>query len=502
MEAIKRTREALNFLCEYVLDQKYDLKFALEAKPNEPRGDIYNPTTGHMLAFIATLDHPEMVGVNPEVAHEHMAGLNFMHGVAQAWEAGKLFHIDLNDQYPGRYDQDLRFGSRDLKAAFFLVKFLEDVGYQGSRHFDAHAYRTEDYEGVKDFARGCMRTYLILKEKAARSTPTRRSRRCWRRSTPTMARMAPFFGRLHARESRRPARRSPSTAPPSRSRGLQYERLDQLTDRPAAGSALIACMLLPGHRCFHHRHQSAADRCSRAGGCRGCHRRIRFRDPAPAVERAGPASCGGMAAQTVHPRRAAEIRRRSGEHIAAIGLTGQMHGLVLLDEAGQVLRPAILWNDQRTGAQCDEIHRRVGRERFIQITGNVALTGFTAPKILWVAQNEPEIYAQRPACPAAQGLRALPADRRVCHGQGRWRRDGAVRPADSATGRPRCWRRWTFPQPGCRRPSKARSSPGSVTAEAAAATGLKAGTPVVGGRRRPGRRRRWAWARSSRGSSR
>jgi xylose isomerase len=149
--SIKRSREAMNFLCEYAIDKKYDLKFALEAKPNEPRGDIYNPTTGHMLAFIETLDHPEMVGVNPEVAHEHMAGINFMHGVAQAWDAGKLFHIDLNDQYPGRYDQDLRFGSRDIKAAFYLVKFLEDVKYAGSRHFDA-CYRTEDYEG-KDFAR-------------------------------------------------------------------------------------------------------------------------------------------------------------------------------------------------------------------------------------------------------------------------------------------------------------------------------------------------------------
>jgi xylose isomerase len=109
-----------------------------------------------------------MVGVNPEVAHEHMAGLNMMHAVAQAWEAGKLFHIDLNDQIPGRYDQDLRFGSANPRAAFWLVKFLEDVGYEGSRHFDAHAYRTEDYEGVKDFARGCMRTYLILKEKGTR----------------------------------------------------------------------------------------------------------------------------------------------------------------------------------------------------------------------------------------------------------------------------------------------------------------------------------------------
>ncbi len=165
LTAIKRSRDAMNFLCEYVLHQGYDLKFALEAKPNEPRGDLYNPTTGHMLGFIATLDHPEMVGVNPEVAHEHMAGLNFAHGVAQAIEAGKLFHIDLNDQAFGRYDQDYRFGAVNLKRAFFLVKLLEDSGYQGSRHFDAHAYRTEDFEGVKDFARGCMRTYLILKEK-------------------------------------------------------------------------------------------------------------------------------------------------------------------------------------------------------------------------------------------------------------------------------------------------------------------------------------------------
>jgi len=167
-EAVKRLREAVNYLCQYNIDKGYGFKFALEAKPNEPRADIYMATTGHYLGFIYTLDHPEMVGVNPEVAHEQMAGLNFMHGVAQAWEAGKLFHIDLNDQMPGRSDQDLRFGSANLKSTFWLVKFLEDVGYEGPRHFDAHAYRTEDCQGVKDFARGCMRTYLILKEKAAR----------------------------------------------------------------------------------------------------------------------------------------------------------------------------------------------------------------------------------------------------------------------------------------------------------------------------------------------
>jgi xylose isomerase len=228
VEAIKRSREAMNFLCEYALDQKYDLKFALEAKPNEPRADIYNPTTGHMLAFIATLDHPEMVGVNPEVAHEHMAGINFMHGVAQAWEAGKLFHIDLNDQYPGRYDQDLRFGSRDLKAAFYLVKFLEDVKYDGSRHFDAHAYRTEDFEGVKDFARGCMRTYLILKEKAAQFNADPEVQAILAEVNADDGAMTPFFGKYSA-EKAAALKAQPFDRQAIAKRGLKYERLDQLT---------------------------------------------------------------------------------------------------------------------------------------------------------------------------------------------------------------------------------------------------------------------------------
>ncbi len=165
--AAKRFRDALNFLSEYVLSQKYDLKFALEAKPNEPRGDIYLPTTGAMLGFIATLDHPEMCGVNPEFAHETMAGLSFYHAVAQALEAGKLFHIDLNGQKPGRYDQDFRFGQEDYKQNFFLVKMLEDYKYDGPKHFDAHPLRTSDPDDVWEFAKGCMRTYLIFKEKAA-----------------------------------------------------------------------------------------------------------------------------------------------------------------------------------------------------------------------------------------------------------------------------------------------------------------------------------------------
>ncbi len=226
--AIKRSREAMDFLCEYVLDQKYDLKFALEAKPNEPRGDMYNSTTGHMLAFIQTLAHPEMVGVNPEMAHEHMAGLNFTHGVAQALEAGKLFHIDLNDQSFGRYDQDFRFGAVNLKSAFFLVKLLEDNGYTGSRHFDAHAYRTEDYEGVKDFARGCMRTYLVLKEKAARWNADPEIQALFREINADDGSMGKYSGRYSPQKAE-----ALKAADFDRSalgaRGLHYERLDQLT---------------------------------------------------------------------------------------------------------------------------------------------------------------------------------------------------------------------------------------------------------------------------------
>jgi xylose isomerase len=168
IESIKRFREAINFLCEYSIEQGYGYKFAFEAKPNEPRGHIYFAVTGSYLALIPTLDHPNMCGVNPEVAHEHMAGLNFVHQVAAAIEAKKLFHIDLNDQEFGRYDQDFRFGSVNLKHAFFLVKLLEDSKYNGPRHFDAHAFRQSNYADVKEFARGCMKTYMILKTKAER----------------------------------------------------------------------------------------------------------------------------------------------------------------------------------------------------------------------------------------------------------------------------------------------------------------------------------------------
>jgi xylose isomerase len=234
LDAFKWYREALNFLCEYNLDQGYGFKFALEAKPNEPRGHIFPDTTGAMLGFIATLAHPEMVGVNPEVAHEHMAGLNFTHAVAQALDAGKLFHIDLNDQAFGRYDQDYRFGAHNLKSAFFLVKLLEDAGYNGNRHFDAHAYRTADYDDVKAFARGCIRTYLILKEKARRFNEDAEIQSLLAEITANDGSMDGFKGSY-----------SPDKAAALKAyqfdrlalgqRGQPYERLDQLTNELLLG---------------------------------------------------------------------------------------------------------------------------------------------------------------------------------------------------------------------------------------------------------------------------
>src|SRR4051795_13346351 len=165
-DALERYREAIDVLADYVVAQGYDLRFAIEPKPNEPRGDLWLPTVGHALHFITTLARPEMVGVNPEVAHDTMAGLSFHHAVGQALWAGKRFHIDLNSQRICRYDQDFRFGAEDLKELFLLVRLLERGGYDGPLHFDAHAYRNENAEGVWDFVRGCMTTYAALAERA------------------------------------------------------------------------------------------------------------------------------------------------------------------------------------------------------------------------------------------------------------------------------------------------------------------------------------------------
>ena len=227
-DTIKWNREAINFFTHYVKDQGYNMRFALEAKPNEPRGDIYLPTTGHMLHFIETLDHPNIVGVKPEFAHETMAGLNFLHGVVQAHEAGKLFHIDLNDQKMGRFDQDLRFGSENIKLAFFIVKFLEDAQWDGSRHFDAHAYRTEDEQGVWDFAAGCMRSYLILKEKAHQFNADPEIQGLLAEIRPQERELEWLMSAYNA-ESAKQLRAIDFKPDELGKKGLQYEKPDQLT---------------------------------------------------------------------------------------------------------------------------------------------------------------------------------------------------------------------------------------------------------------------------------
>jgi xylose isomerase len=168
LDSLARYREALDFLCGYVLDRGYSTRFAIEPKRNEPRGDALLPTVGHTLAFIDTLDHPGMVGVNPQVGHETAAGLSVYHGMAQAIDAGKLFHIGLNRRSFGRDDQDRRFGSEGITNAFFVVKLLEDSGYRGPLHLDTRPYRVQDAQHVRDFALGCMHTYMTLAAKARR----------------------------------------------------------------------------------------------------------------------------------------------------------------------------------------------------------------------------------------------------------------------------------------------------------------------------------------------
>jgi xylose isomerase len=224
MTALDRYREAIDICCDYVLSRGYDIRFALEPKPNEPRGDILLPTVGHALAFIEQLRHPEMVGVNPEAGHEQMANLNFPHGIAQAIWSGKLFHIDLNGQNGPKFDQDLRFGAGDARSAFWLVDLLEHSGYTGPRHFDYKPVRTEDMDGVWASAAGCMRNYLILKAKseAFRADPevqaALRAARVEQLALPT----------LGDGESLDDLRRASFDPEAAAARGGAFEQLDQL----------------------------------------------------------------------------------------------------------------------------------------------------------------------------------------------------------------------------------------------------------------------------------
>jgi xylose isomerase len=225
IDTTKWFRESINFLCEYVLSQDYDIKFALEPKPNEPRGDLYLPTVGSMLAFIATLDHPDMVGVNPETAHVKMAGLNPYHEFAQALDAGKLFDIHLNGQKPLRFDQDLAFGSDELKEAFFTAKLLSDHQYQGTVGFDAHSYRTE--ADPWDFVERNMRTYKIMQEKVRLFNDNKEIQGLLKEIHGASPELKGFMGRFSKDQA---AKLKAMTFDPDRlaARRLPYERLDQL----------------------------------------------------------------------------------------------------------------------------------------------------------------------------------------------------------------------------------------------------------------------------------
>ena len=222
--ALERMREAFNLLGQFVIDKGYDIKFALEPKPNEPRGDIFLPTIGHALAFINSLDHPELVGLNPEVGHEQMAGLNFVHGIGQALFHKKLFHIDLNGQHGPKYDQDLVFGHGDLKSAFFLVDLLERYKYDGPKHFDYKPMRTESDEGVWASASANMRTYLILQERAAAFRNDPRTKAALEKSGVNEL-LQPTMG---VGESWRDIAGESFDVETAGKRGYHYEELDQL----------------------------------------------------------------------------------------------------------------------------------------------------------------------------------------------------------------------------------------------------------------------------------
>jgi len=222
--ALDRYKEAFDILAGYVIQQGYEIRFAIEPKPNEPRGDMFLPTIGHALAFINELDHPELFGLNPEVGHEEMASMNFAHGLAQALWHGKLFHVDLNGQNGPRYDQDLRFGAGNARGAFWTVDILESGGYKGPRHFDFKPPRTEDLEGVWVSAAACMHNYLVLRERACafRSDPevqaAMKASRLDELARPT----------LDPGETLGSMRSETLDVDAAAARGMAFERLDQL----------------------------------------------------------------------------------------------------------------------------------------------------------------------------------------------------------------------------------------------------------------------------------
>ena len=477
--ALDRYREGIDMLAQYSIDRGYGLRFALEPKPNEPRGDILLPTVGHALAFISSLEHADMVGLNPEVGHEQMAGLNFAHGIAQALWQGKLFHIDLNGQHGPKFDQDLVFGHGDLLSAFFLVDLLENgcpgggPAYEGPRHFDYKPLRTEDMDGVWASAAANMRTYLLLKERAAafRADPevqealaARRvaelaGRRPWPRARPTRTCWPT------ARRSRTSTSRPP---PPAGSASCGWTSWPSSTCSAPAEPGRADGRWSPGST---PRPRPARSSCATPRPARWCARAGRRTRTAPrSTPPPGGPRCTrrwpGPAGWTTSPR-------------SSVG--GQQHGMVCLDEAGEVVRPALLWNDTRSaGAARDLVDgARRRRRRGPRRSGLVPVASFTVTKLRWLAEHEPDqrradgrgVPAARLADLAAAVVAggsstSLRTDRGDASGTGYWSAaTGAYRPDLLERGFGRVLQRARGARPA-RRGGRARPRRGSARAPA------------------------------------
>ena len=333
------------------------------------------------------LEHSEMVGLNPEVGHEEMASLNFAHGLAQALWHGKLFHVDLNGQNGPRYDQDLRFGAGNARGAFWTVDILESGGYEGPRHFDFKPPRTEDMDGVWESAAACMRNYLVLRDRtqAFRADPEVQAALRGGKARPACADDAGT-----RRDARVDALADPSTS-----------RRQQRGAWPSSGSTSWRSTTSTASAPSAVAERSAALVGIDIGTSSAKGIAV---DPdtgrvLATAEREYPVSsphAGWMEQQPEEWLAAtrdviARLRAETSE-ILGIGFSGQMHGLVCLDAEGSVIRPAILWNDQRSAPQCAILEAGDGLERLLRLTGNRALPGFTAPKLLWMRENEPEEY--------------------------------------------------------------------------------------------------------------
>ena len=372
--ALSRYREGMDLLTSYVIEQGYDIRFAIEPKPNEPRGDILLPDHRPRARVHHELEHSELVGLNPEVGHEQMAGLNFAHGIAQALWHGKLFHIDLNGQHGPRYDQDLIFGHGDVKNAFFLVDLLENGGYDGPRHFDYKPLRTEDSEGVWVSAAANMRTYLMLKERVAafRADPevaeALAAAKVAELSEPTLAAgetiadlPRPAFEDFDADWP--PARLPLHASQPAR-HGVP-PRSPRMTLVAGVDSSTQSCKVV-----IRDAHTGALVRQGRATHPEGTEV-----DPGAWWDALQEAidEAGGL------------------DGVEAMSVGAQQHGMVCLDESGDVVRQALLWNDTRSaGAAADLVKELGGPEVWAEAVGSVPVASFTVTKLRWLAEHEPD----------------------------------------------------------------------------------------------------------------